>query len=477
MKPGAVLFDLPTFPQGVLSLSLPMVAACLRPSFTVRIIDLNMHPRRKWDTLLRSLDKPRLIGLKVSAQSLESAIFITAIARKAQPRAKILWGGELPTLMPALCEKHADAIIKGRIEPVASTLARDLKKGNLKRHYEGGTWKTPGDSPVPALDLIERPSAYLQFMGSPLESSQGCGQSCTFCMVHAMQRRIETGDRSRIERDLAANPREFINVVDYNLGNDKGHLISLAGAIKDSSAVGWMGESCIEALDDDDVLRALSESRCRIVYCGLESVSTHSLRSVAKTQNIVENYKRIIRKVQARGIQVATGFILGLSGTTQDSFTDFLDFCDEAGVIYLKLTYLIYNPGTKVNASMRSLGSYVSEEIPDFDGNHLTYLPEDVSGDEVFAGAKEMVKRFYSRRSAWTRSKHLVSKPGQRAEFLLTSYCFGDVYRQWLAYNTIQPGGGRFKDLLARPMRKSVPLRFAERLLTGLRRRRARRAV
>ncbi len=178
-KKKAILFELPTFPRGVISLSLPTVAACLKPSFTVQLIDLNFHRPGQYAKLLKTAGEMHLCGLKVSSQNLPYAAAFSSLAREIRPEAKIVWGGELPSLLPKTCLSHADSIVQGRFEPVARTFLRDFEDGALRRVYEGhGAWPLEED-PIPALELVENPENYLRFMGLPFESSLGCGQKYT----------------------------------------------------------------------------------------------------------------------------------------------------------------------------------------------------------------------------------------------------------------------------------------------------------
>ena len=466
---NAVLFDLPTFPRGVLALSLPTVAACLRPFLNVRIVDLNFYEERRYEGLLVGLGSVHLAGLKVSAQNLELARAFTRLLRRLRPEAKVVLGGELPTLLPAACLEHADSVVQGRFEPHARAFVEGLREGRLLRVYEDAGPAPLDGLPPPALDLVEGRDGYLGFMGTPLESSLGCPEKCTFCMVHSTQPLAAYRSGPSLAADLRANPREFVNVLDYNLGASKAHLLALAAELGRSRARGWMGELCLSALEDDETLDALAESRCRIVYCGLESLSDKSLRTVVKPQNKTGEYLRLVRRAQGRGIEVGSGFILGLDGN-EASFPEFLDFCEEAGILYIKLTFLTFNPGTKVQASMRAKGRYLTEEIPSYDGCHLTFLPGEGSAQAVFEGARAMIARFYSWPSLWRRSRHLAGSPLRRAEFILFSHCYGQVYRQWLAYDILRVGGGRFEDLLRAPMVKGLRLRLAEGLLAALRR-------
>lgn len=465
MTPRVLLADLPTFPRGVVSLSLPVVAACLRPRFECRLLDLNFHARGDWERLIAACAPLSLVGFKVSAQGLPAAREATAAARRAAPGARIVWGGELATLLPEACLAHADAVVRGRFEPVAREFAGDLAAGALKRVYEaprGAAYETP----VPALELIEAPERYLGFMGLPLETSLGCVQGCTFCMVHSAQPEIALPPAWRVDRDLAAHPREFVNVVDYNLGNDRAHLLEVASALGRSSAAGWMGELCLESLDDGETLAALARSRCRAVYCGLESVSAASLKTVAKRQNRVGDYLRVIRRAQDAGVEVGTGFIVGLEGSDPAAFAD---FCDEAGVLYLKLTTLTFNPGTKVRAAMAAQGTFLSDAPEVQDGVRASFVPRGATREGLLDGARALIRRFYSPASLWRRSRH-VSGAARRAEFMLFSRLYGEAYREWLEADLLDPRGGALDALLSRPWAKGARTSALEAALGVLRR-------
>jgi radical SAM superfamily enzyme YgiQ (UPF0313 family) len=464
IKKSVALVDLPTFPKGIVSLSLPRVASFLRKDFDVRIIDLNLIERV---SAMHSFQDIEAIGLKVSAQNYKIAISVTKELKLQNPKRLIFWGGEFPTLMPEKCLEYVDTIVVGSFESQASQFIEDLKNGHLEAKYHQTT-APPPTPPVPALDLVDK-SCYYSFMGQPLETSLGCKFKCTFCMVHTMQKHIDLNPTERLQEDLTTHPRRFANIIDYNLGNSKSHLFTVAAELARSPTWGWMGEMCIDELDDEEVLLALQKSRCRIIYCGLESIQNKALKTINKTQNKVSEYTRIIKKAQSYGIQVASGFIVGLEGTTLETFRETLAFYETVGIIYIKITFLTFNPGTKVNTSMSKMGRYVSEEIEHFDGNHLTFIASDVQPSIVYEGTQKMIRDFYSLRSALKRSQHLRYRPLQRLEFLLFSYCYGDVYRQWLQWGLLEPEANRFVELLERPMRKTFRVRSCEALLEGVR--------
>lgn len=432
-----LLIDPPTFPKGIMSLSLASVAAALGDSIDVQIIDLNF---RDWSTVRASGDLERFaaFGIKVSAQNFKIAVQLTRDLRERLPGAPVVWGGEYPTLRPAVCMEHADCVVAGRFEPLADEFVSDLRSGKLKPTYShSGRWNA-AQIPVPRLDKLDRRARYSTSIGAPLETSIGCPHACSFCMVHTMQPSLSARPLENIRADLAAHPRRMVSIVDYNLGADRSRVLEIAKVLEESGCDGWTAEMCIEALADREVLEALQRSRCRIVYCGLETLSKGALASIAKRQNEVDEYREIIALAQSYGIEVATGLILGLEGSPIETLEETLDFFEAIGVIYVKLTFLTYNPGTKVHRVMRRRGLLVSEDDSHFDGLHLTYVPECADPDEINGFVVRAIRRFYSWRSIWRRSAH-VRGVVRRLAFVLHARCYGWSYFEWLRLGG--PGG------------------------------------
>jgi hypothetical protein len=269
---------------------------------------------------------------------------------------------------------------------------------------------------------------------------------------------------------LNRNPREFINVVDYNFDHSLEHLTAVADLIGQSGARGWSCEMCIDSLAREDAVTALARNRCRIVYCGLESIKEGSLKAVNKTQNIRADYRKSVRSAQARGIDVAAGLIIGVPGYEPGDLSKFCELAEELGLIYLKFTFLTFNPGTKVHRSMLSRGRYATEDPARFDGTHLTFLPAGVDAAELLRETKACVRRFNSPLRIWRRLRH-HRRFSARAEAFLYAYCFGQTYRQWLKHGILEDDEQAFSRLLVSPYSPGFIFRAAEFALRFLRRR------
>ena len=209
-----------------------------------------------------------------------------------------------------------------------------------------------------------------------------------------------------------------------------------------------------------------------MIYCGLESIDQQSLKSVHKLNtNHIENYERIIRKVQSYGIQIAAGIILGLEGTHEKTFKELFAFYQRMGIIYAKLTFLTYNPGTRVHEYVKKNGSYLNEEISSYDGNQLTYLPNGVDAQYVARGAEEFISQYYSLWGIIARSFNTHLSVLGKVEFVLFNLCYRKVYLEWIEYNILNTPQN-LQQLIEMPFSKSQTTILIEKALQWVREKR-----
>lgn len=427
------LIDLPTFPKGQITLAFPVIASLLSHDYKVEYIDLNMD---YFSIELINSQNTLFIGIKVSCQNLNHAIEITEKVKTKSAELKVIWGGELPNLLPEMALRYCDAIVSGSFETIANELISDCEKNTLKKQYTRTALEF--EFARPDFSIIKQPERYSKIFGYPLETSKGCDRKCTFCMVHTMQPKTFQKTKLQLKEELKKLSGNFINVVDYNIGVSNEHLNNIIEAFTESNVLGWMAEMCIESLNDDELLSNLAKSKCKIIYCGLESVDEESLQSVNKSKtNNINNYKTIVRKAQKHGIQIAAGIIVGLPGSTQKNLQDTFSYFRELGLIYVKITFLTYNPGTKVNSSMKNKGEYITNDITKFDGNHFTFLPRSVDKGAIVASLQGSIMDFYSEQSIKERSQiALGNAPSSTYKwFEAVNHIYSESYFEWIKYN------------------------------------------
>lgn len=471
MRPSVILIDLPTFPKGTVSLSLPYLAAILGRQCDVRVLDMNFM---SMETTIGKVAEaaPVMVGLKVSSQNLFVAKQLTHELKTLLPDGKLVWGGEFPSLMPDEAAAHADCVVSGLFDIVADEFMHDLLQGSLKPRYDGKNTALPEFWTSPDWSSVTDHGGYNRFMGLPLETSRGCTESCTFCMVLVMQRKhYHTRPLDIIAADVKAIGRNHINIIDYNFGVSADHVKQVCAVIERSEALGFMAEMCIDLLDNDEVLEAMQKARCRMVYCGLESIEQNALKSVGKDRtNHIEHYRRIIAKAHAKGISIASGFILGMEGTTLSSYREARQFFKEVGIMYVKLTFLTFNPGTRSKTFYEKKGRFLTEDVRYYDGNHLTYLPEGVSEHETLEGTRWFIRNFYSLKAILARAILFPTGATDRLAFVLFNLCYRQVYLDWMRRDSMIPSSGSNRSIDGL-YRRPWAVRLSESLLLFLWRR------
>ncbi|GAH58710.1 unnamed protein product, partial [marine sediment metagenome] len=70
-------------------------------------------------------------------------------------------------------------------------------------------------------------------------------------------------------------------------------------------------EASINLAEDDELLDLMVQAGFEMVFVGIETPDTETLSLIHKTQNLRSNIFESVKKIQQKGIEVSSGFILG----------------------------------------------------------------------------------------------------------------------------------------------------------------------
>src|SRR5437016_8154802 len=107
-----------------------------------------------------------------------------------------------------------------------------------------------------------------------------------------------------------------IFVVDDNfIGNKKDAKALLAALAEWQEARGYpiefMTEVSLNVAQDAELLRLLKQAHFVVIFVGIESPRAASLQETKKTQNMREDIVASVHRIQAAGIEVMAGMIVG----------------------------------------------------------------------------------------------------------------------------------------------------------------------
>jgi radical SAM superfamily enzyme YgiQ (UPF0313 family) len=378
--------------KGLRILTLPVLAAEFGRYADVEVCDENVEP----------VDYSRVDVVGISLLVYNAPRGFKMARRFRQQGAKVILGGTYPSLQPDHCLQHADAVVVGELEGLTGRIMHDLERGRLEKVYRNAEPPDISHMPRPRVDLLKS-DRYIGH-GYPIEFTRGCPNACGFCVNPYVFRKFRTISLENIARDISYRDMDVLAVEDLNMTADRAHALRVARLIEETGGLKWGAEMTLGSLDDDELLEAFARSGFTDAYVGLESINPRALARINKGFNRVEDYLRVIRKVQSYGIRVGCGMVLGLDGEDRDYYKRWLAFLEDAGMCFVTPTYATYVPGTRAYQEIKSAGRLITDDLRAYDGLHPIFEPDGMSLEELNSGLRWFTRRFFSLRSILRRA-------------------------------------------------------------------------
>jgi len=300
-------------------LSLMYLAAVTPSDVCIRLVD------ERFEEV--NFDRPvDLVGISVVTHATHRAYRISEEYRRRG--VKVVLGGIHPSVMQDEALMHAAAIVVGEGEGVWPELLDDVRSGNLKRVYRGGSVNFSA-LPWPRRDIISS-SKHKYLTQKVMTATRGCPRSCTFCSVgFGVSKRYRTREVGDVVAEIKATPGSIVYFTDENLGCDVEYTKSLLRALI-PLRIKWYGEIELAALEDQELVDLIAKSGCVSLQTGFDSLSADVIESVKKKKtNNPSRYREIVRRLHKAGIVVAGSFIVGFDLDTKTVFQEIIDFIDE----------------------------------------------------------------------------------------------------------------------------------------------------
>jgi radical SAM superfamily enzyme YgiQ (UPF0313 family) len=343
-------------------LGLLTVAAHLPASWELRFVDGDVEPITDadiaWaDVLFISGKGPQLIPIK-------------RLAERAHAHGiPVVAGGAGPTLQPDMFRSVVDYVVAGEAEPVLEPLLADLAEGVSKGVYSS---KEPADlakSPIPRWDLARLD----QYMFVGMNFTRGCPFSCEFCaQIEIFGRKPRTKPADQI---IAEHQRlfdlGFRGMIDFGYDNLIGNIAKteeVLTAMRDwNRAHGhpfcYSTEATMNLARLPRILGLMRDNDFRYVFIGIESGDDAVLDRAHKGQNTAMPVEEAVRIVNAHGIVVNTGLILGFDGESDASAKKMLSMVQKTGAFPTLVLPLHALPGTDLSRRLAREGRLFGEGV------------------------------------------------------------------------------------------------------------------
>ncbi|HIB43665.1 MAG TPA: radical SAM protein [Nitrospina sp.] len=411
----------PFFP----TLGLATIAATAKQNgHQVEILDLCWRPY-DYKFIQSSIKKsmPDIVGIHATTPLMNQLRDISLIAKDISKSIRVVGGGPHPTALPleTIKESMLDIICTGEADFTFADLCDggDLSKIQGIYYRDGEEIKNTGtrqvvedinELPMPAWELYP-PEEYNRISKliaknppvATVEFSRGCVYLCDFCaskMTMARGYRKKSPERcaEEVKYMYSLGFREFW-LADDIFTSDQNWAYEVSEAIAKANVdVKWTCSNGIRVESaNKNLFKMMKKSGCYRVSFGFESGNDGVLKSFGKGgRATVKEGRRAVREAQKAGIEVNGFFLLGLTGDTEETMKDTIEFARSlAPMDLLKFGTAIAFPGTDMFNNYAEKGLVKSYNWDDY----FVYTNQDMFTHEnlSYATIQNYMKKAYRR--------------------------------------------------------------------------------
>ncbi len=404
------LFIYPEFPEtfwslrhaikflGVKALGPPLplltVAAMLPPDWDKRLVDLNVEPLT--DEHLAWADLAFVSAMTVQSPSAD------AIIRRCRAAGVKVCAGGVHYSTPGAPFEPVDHLFIGEAEELLPIFVADLAQGKALPEYRASRFPSLTCSPVPAWELLNQ-SHYMNML---VQVCRGCPHDCDFCHVIALygrHPRYKTPDQvlAELQGLYDAGWRRDITFADDNFICHHGKAKDILRALGRWQAehgypFHFVAQASLEVVDDPELLPLMAQAAFTGLFLGIETPDPASLRECNKRQNLNRDLLGTMRTIQAHGIEVSGGFIVGFDSDSPTVFDHQADFIEKAAIPTAMINLLTAPPDTRLYRRLESEGRLLWDSDGDttMNAGALNFMPK-MGRERLLDGYKGLLGRLF----------------------------------------------------------------------------------
>ncbi|MFN8534744.1 MAG: radical SAM protein [Dehalococcoidia bacterium] len=427
-RDGRVFGKVPGSPYTLMRL-----ASLVPDSIEVAIWDENLDP-----IPFHKLGPGDLVGITSMTNSIDRAKQIGLRAK--QQGAKVAIGGVHATLSPEDVATWADIVNVGEAYRTWPVIVHDHFTTGAKPVYHDEEWSSL-DGVAPLKDkIIDMVPETRQYWTPYLEITRGCPRSCSFCTairVSGQKMRLRPVDEVVEEIGRRKISRFFLTDDNFGLNFriNPDYMVELFEALAKLPLTGWTAQAEQMVGKYPEMLDLARRAHLDKLFIGFESVNPANKRNLGgKARGATDEYRQVIKNCHDHGIGVVGLFVFGFDGDTMGTFEDTWKFIRESELDSVSVTVLTPFPGTPQRTELEAEGRLLDVPWTYYDTSHVTFVPKQMTVDELKNGYNWLCNKVYSphrilQRGVRTMSRYPVAR---RAKKFMVS--FGTDVGYWRTY-------------------------------------------
>lgn len=433
-------------------LGLLTMAALLPDHWDYRLVDLNTHKLDDRD--LAWADHVLVSAMVVHRDG------VIDLARRCRAAGRPLIGGGPLFRDEADRALGVDHVVIGEAEELAATLAADLERGEVAPCYRATGFPDIALTPPPRWDLVD----VHHYATLSVQSCRGCPHDCEFCDVVALNgHRPRYKSAAQFVAELEAirrlGWRRPVFVVDDNFVGNKQRCRELLRAMVDwrertGARMTFLTEASVDMAADPEILELMVAAGFKKVFLGLETPCADSLRECHKVQNLRHDLAASVRAIQAAGIEVMGGFIVGFDSDGPDIFQRQFEFIQQAGVVTAMVGLLQALPSSRLYRRLAAEGRLRTRSRGDNTSAALNFEPR-LDADFLMDNYRHLMRRLYEPGTFYRRVRIYLDAHAMRGpREALSWHDVGALFRSCWCMGVRRPGRLAYWRFLGQTLRR-----------------------
>ncbi len=410
-------------------LGLLTIAPMLPKEWSKKLVDMNVTELKDKDILDADM-------VFISAMIVQKESAFAVIKRCRDLGKKVVAGGPLFMSYKDNYDQ-VDHLILGEAETSLPIFLKDLEAGTAKRLYESKDRPPLSETPLPMWSLIR----LKDYAMTSVQYSRGCPFDCEFCDIVVMNGRVpRMKSPEQMVREFQAlydaGWRGRVFVVDDNFIGNKFHVMKMMEALvvwqkKHRYPFSFLTQVSVDLAANQDLMDAMRAANFYQVFVGIETPNAEGLEECGKKQNVKSDLTEAIKTINANGMQVMGGFIVGFDSDTDSIFDTQINFIQKTGIVVAMVGMLGALPGTRLWDRLKKDNRIKNDSSGDNLDGDSNIIPLHLGEDTLKAGYKKILKEIYSKKSYYKRINVLMKqyKPTTKQRFKANDiYAIGKTF-------------------------------------------------
>ncbi|HEX9896166.1 MAG TPA: B12-binding domain-containing radical SAM protein [Dehalococcoidales bacterium] len=399
-----VVFKKATHPP----LGLLTVAAMLPAEWDKKFIDMNAQ--RLKDKDIKWADYVFISAMVVQRESVTATI-----ARCKAFGKKVVAGGPLFTTEYEEFGE-VDYLVLDEAEITLPKFLTDFEAGKAQHIYTSKERPDITKTPIPLWSLIKMS----RYTSMNIQYSRGCPYDCEFCDIvtlngHTPRTKTTTQVINELEAIQGAGWKSSIFIVDDNfIGNKRKLKEEILPAMIEwrktrKFVPSFFTEASINLADDEELMRLMVEAGFDRVFIGIETPNEESLIECNKLHNKNRDLVAAVKSIQAYGMEVQGGFIVGFDSDPASIFQRQIEFIQKSGIVTAMVGLLNAPRGSRLYERLKKENRLLKKGTGDNTDCSINFVPK-MHLDTLLNGYKQIMNTIYAPKYFYERIKTFLKE-------------------------------------------------------------------